>query len=65
VLHEEGRGGYLRIDFADRAERRIELTAEEEVAILAAYNYGLTNMGEEEIQQLHAVLAKLKDQIHP
>lgn len=46
-------------------ERRIELTAEEEAAILAAYDYGLTNMGEEEIQELHAVLAKLKDQIHP
>lgn len=45
--------------------RTVELTAEEEAAVLAAYDYGLQNMGEAEIHELHAILAKLKEQIHP
>ncbi len=45
--------------------RTVELTAEEEAAVLAAYDYGLQNLGEAEIHELHAILAKLKEQIHP
>lgn len=45
--------------------RTVELTAEEEAAILAAYDYGIPMMGHAEIQVLHAVLAKLKDVIYP
>lgn len=46
-------------------ERTVELTSEEEAAVLAAYDLGLSAMGEAEIHELHAVLAKLKEQIHP
>lgn len=45
--------------------RTIVLTAEEEAAVLAAYDFGLQKMGEAEIHELHAILAKLKEQIHP
>jgi hypothetical protein len=46
-------------------QRTIDLTPEEEATILHAYDYGLGVMTEDERQHLNAVLAKLKDQIHP
>lgn len=46
-------------------ERTIVLTPEEEATILHLYDYGLGVMSEAERTHLNAVLAKLKDQIHP
>lgn len=46
-------------------KRSITLTREEEATILHLYDYGLGVMNETEHQHLNAVLAKLKDQIHP
>jgi len=45
--------------------RTVELTPEEEATVLHLYDYGIEAITEPELKELNAVLAKLKDRIHP
>lgn len=46
-------------------ERTVSLTPEEEATVLHLHDYGLEVITETEVKELHAILAKLKEQIHP
>lgn len=44
---------------------KVKLTRDETVVVLKAYDYGVSQLNNEEADRLNAVIAKLKDTIHP
>lgn len=49
----------------DDAPITVQLTAEQRAAVLCAYDDGIHNLSAANLAALEAVLAALKDQIHP
>lgn len=45
--------------------RTVELSQEEECAVLKAHDYGVKNLNEDELQLIDRVVSKLKDEIWP
>lgn len=43
----------------------IELSHEEQAAVLQAYDYGINTLTEKQRHKIDVILSKLKDQIHP
>lgn len=50
---------------AKGGKRQVELTQEEECAVLFAYDYGIDNLSQDDQLNLDRVIAKLKDEIWP
>ncbi len=44
---------------------RIQVTAEQMSAVLYAYDRGVSELDADSMRQLEAVIAKLKDELHP
>ena len=53
------------LNLVEGGTRTVQLSRDEEAAVLRAYDHGLTQLSAAERENLDHVIAKLKDEIHP